>query len=551
MKLVNGISLLGLFFICSHTNANDLDYQVSLEAEAISQSVKDSEGNQTVESDNLIVTPSFSLTYNSKRLQGFWRANQNHVRRSIGSSSVTQNYVNYNYGGEVVIIENLLNFVASGALSQQSPNLNGFQTDDILLNADNLSKTRRNAASLGLNIPRGDYFGLSSTLTYSNSKSERNATGFEGLENNRTLLTSNIVTGNDFKRLYAAVNTQVSLQKRFEGNGDVLSRQAEAALSFSVIGNLGFTLSATNEGNQVSSEDNIFSVARNFSTYGAGLSWRKSEDSFFTITANTSDGEQLGQSDTDNQNFIGFNTRWQFTPRTSISARYGRRVFGESGEFSFSHQIKRFRTQVSYTEEITSFSNLTSDPTSLGVFVCADGARDLSACFQPSSLNYQLGPNEEFVQFSDQNTEISDELILRQALSWQMGISKRRTNLSFNGRYSLNEYLESDRLNRTYSAGIALGFGIGQKTNLTWNTQYAVSNNQFEGTSSESISLSSDVSISRNLGQYLNINLQARYLDLKSEGENSGGTVIGFTGVSGDLKDRRITISLSYRYGSK
>jgi uncharacterized protein (PEP-CTERM system associated) len=531
--------------------ANQIDYQLSLNSEAISQSVEDIDGNETFDADNMVVTPSLSLLYSGKRVQGFWRATHNQVYRSIDDNSTTQSYSNYNYGGEVAIIDKVLSFRANGALTNRAPNINSFQTDDFLLNPENLSKTRRNSASMNLNIPRGEYLGISSILSYSESSSERTETGFTGLENSQTSLTTNIVTGNNFKRIYGLVNTNVSLQKRPQGNGDALSRQAQAELSFNLISDIGLTFTATNEGNQVSSDNNIFSLARNFSTYGAGLSWRESDNRFLTVTVNHADGNQLGQAQQDNQTFVGINTQWQFTPRTSLSARYGRRVFGESGEFSLSHQIKRLRTQLTYTEEITSFSSLTSNPSSLGVFVCADGARDLTACFQPSSLNYQLGPNEEFVQFSDQNTEISDELILRQALSWQMGISKRRTNVSFNGRYSLNEYLESDRLNRTYSAGIVLGFGIGQKTNFTWNSQYAVSNNRFEGTSGESTSLTSTVSISRTIGRYLNLNLNFRFLDLKTEGDFSSSSSFGVAGINGDLKDRRISIGLRYQYGSR
>jgi uncharacterized protein (PEP-CTERM system associated) len=551
VKVVNGITILSLIFICTESWANELDYQLSFNTEAISQSVKDTEDGNRLDFKNFVITPSLSLLYTSKRLDGFWRANHQHVYRSVRDISTTQDFTNYNYGIDVSLVEKFLNFRINGALSNRSPSLNDFQTDDILLNSDNLSKTRRNNSSLNLNIPTGEYLGLTSILSYSDSKSERTETGFTGLENNVYSLSSNLVTGTNFQRIYGLLNTNVSLQKRPQGNGDVLSRQAQAELSLNLIDDFGLTLTATNEGNQVSSDNNVFSLSRNFSTYGAGLSWRKGIDRFITITLNKTEGNQLGQESQDDQTFVGLNTAWQFTPRTTLSARYGRRVFGESGEFSLSHSIKRLRTQLRYSEEITSFSRLESDPSSLGVFVCADGIRDLSACFQPSSLNYNLAPNEEFVQFSDQNTEISDDLILRQALSWQIGISKRRTRLSFNGRYSLNEYLESDRINRTYSAGIALGFQVGAKTDLSFSSQYAVSNNQFEGSRAESNSLTSILSVSRSIGRYFNVSLNARYLERKIADVFAIGSGQNLDGIDEDLKDRRITLRLSYQYGSR
>ena len=551
MKLVNGITLLTLIFICTGSWASEIDYQVNLDAEAISQSVDDAEDGMTLDANNVVITPSLSLLYSSKRVDGFWRANHQHIYRSVDDSSTTQDFTNYNYGADVSLIDKVLNFRINGSLSNRAPNLNSFQTDDILLNSGNLSKTRRNNSSLSLNIPTGEYIGLTSTLSYSDSKSERTETGFTGLENSIYSLSSNLVTGSNFKRVYGLLNTNVSLQKRPQGNGDVLSRQAQAELSVNLLGDFGLTVTATNEGNQVSSDNNVFSRSRNFSTYGAGLSWRESNNRFITITINKTDGNQLGQENQDNETFVGLNTEWQFTPRTSLTARYGRRVFGESGEFSLSHQIKRLRTQIRYSEEITSFSSLDNNPSSLGVFVCADGIRDLSACFQPSSLNYSLAPNEEFVQFSDPNTEISDELILRQALSWQIGISKRRTRVSFNGRYSLNEYLESDRLTRTYSAGVVLGFQVGSKTDLSFSSQYAVSNNQFEGNNDESNSLTSTFSISRSIGRYLNVSLNARYLKRDIVDVFFSGADQNLEGIDEDLRDRRITLRVNYQYGSR
>jgi uncharacterized protein (PEP-CTERM system associated) len=551
VKLVNGITLLTLIFICTGSWASEIDYQVNLDAEAISQSVDDAEDGMTLDANNVVITPSLSLLYSSKRVDGFWRANHQHIYRSVDDSSTTQDFTNYNYGADVSLIDKVLNFRINGSLSNRAPNLNSFQTDDILLNSGNLSKTRRNNSSLSLNIPTGEYIGLTSTLSYSDSKSERTETGFTGLENSIYSLSSNLVTGSNFKRVYGLLNTNVSLQKRPQGNGDVLSRQAQAELSVNLLGDFGLTVTATNEGNQVSSDNNVFSRSRNFSTYGAGLSWRESNNRFITITINKTDGNQLGQENQDNETFVGLNTEWQFTPRTSLTARYGRRVFGESGEFSLSHQIKRLRTQIRYSEEITSFSSLDNNPSSLGVFVCADGIRDLSACFQPSSLNYSLAPNEEFVQFSDPNTEISDELILRQALSWQIGISKRRTRVSFNGRYSLNEYLESDRLTRTYSAGVVLGFQVGSKTDLSFSSQYAVSNNQFEGNNDESNSLTSTFSISRSIGRYLNVSLNARYLKRDIVDVFFSGAGQNLEGIDEDLRDRRITLRVNYQYGSR
>jgi uncharacterized protein (PEP-CTERM system associated) len=524
--------------------ANELKWAVGVDNEIVYQDVYSDEQQQTINSTNFIVRPQLSLNFSSKRTNAFWRATHNHVRRSLQDVDVTNNYTNYAYGGSFAAIQNLLTFTASGALNYQSAAANGFLVDNFLLNAENLSKTRSNRFGADFTLPRGDYFGHSTQIKYSTTESERRENSFNQLDSNVLSINTSTYTGNDFERFAARVNSVFSVSDR-STRGDYTNRRVNADMSYRVISNIGVTATASHEANQVQSQNDVFSNSRQFNSVGAGLIWRQTQNKFISLTWNKADNDAVN-ADENNKGYIGADIKWQFTPRTQVSADYNRRFFGESGNFSFQHRIKKFRTQITYSEEVTSFSRLIAEPENLGVFICADGVTDLSACFQPSSLNYEPQANEEFVQFSVQNPVINDELILRKGLFWELGTELRRTKVSLSGRYFTNDYLESDRLSRTYSASTSVAFALGPKTNISWTTDAAITDDIFEGDRGTAEVLSTKLSIDRKISRYFNLSLAFSYLQRDTEGRVFGNGIGGSSGLNGDLKDRRVSLNLKY-----
>ena len=533
---------LGLLLLTPLAASNELKWTIGVGNEAVYQDVYSDERQETINSSNLIIRPQLSLNYTSKRTNAFWRATHNHVRRGLDDADITNNYTNYAYGGSLAVVENLLTVTASGALNYQTASTNGFLVDNFLLNADNLSKTRSNRFGANFTLPRGDYFGHSTQLNYSITESEKRENSSNQLNSDVFSISTNTFTGNDFERLSAQVNSNFSVSDR-STNGDYTNRSVNGNLSYRVISNFGLTMVASHEANQVKSDNDTFSNLREFNSVGAGFMWRESRNKRIALTWNRAQNEAI-EADEDNKGYLGLDVNWQFTPRTQISAGYTRRFFGESGNFNFQHRIKKLRTQVSYSEEVTSFSRIIAEPGNLGVFVCSDGIAELAACFQPSSLNYQLQPNEQFVQFNSQNSDINDELILRKSLSWELGTELRRTKLSVNGRYSTNDYLESDRLSRTYSAGTSIAFDIGRKTNLSWTANAGFTDDILGGERGESEVLTTKLSLSRPIGRYFDLSLNFTYLQRDTEGRTLGGG--GSLGLNGDITDRRVSLELQY-----
>ncbi len=534
---------LFIMFSSQHSFANELDWTLGIDNEAVYQDVYSEERRQSTNSTNLILRPQLSLNYKSKRFNGFWRATHNHVRRSLEEADVTSNYTNFAYGGSFAAVENLLTFTASGALNYQSRATVGYLVDDFLLNADNLTKTRSNRFGADFTLPRGDYFGHTTKINYSITESEKRENSLNQLNSDVFSIATSTFTGDNFERLSAQIQSDFSVSDR-SVNGDYTNRRINGDLSYRIISDFGLIVVASHEANQVESDNETFSKFREYNTVGAGFMWRESQNKRITLTWNRAQDEAI-EEDEDNKGYLGLDANWQFTPRTQMSAGYTRRFFGESGNFSFQHRIKKLRTQIRYSEEVTSFSRLIAEPSNLGVFVCTDGLVELSACFQPSSLNYRLQPNEQFIQFNSQNSEINDELILRKGLSWELGTELRRTKLSLNGGYSTNEYLESDRLSRTYSAGTSVAFMIGPKTNISWTANASHTDNILAGESGESEVLTTKLSLSRPIGRYFDLSLDFRYLQRETEGRTVGN--VGSLGFTGDIKDRRVSLNLKYR----
>lgn len=535
-----GLSLLAVNTISFAQQQNSgLSVAASAEAAFIHQDFISEQSDGRSEAQTFRFEPTISLDYQSRRFQGRWTTTYTHLQRDVDDEGRNDNFTEYLYNARFIAIDNLLTFQANGALNYQNVQSDGYLIDDFLLNSDELSKTRSNRFSAISNIPRGRYFGANGSLSYSDTQSEERADNNNAnLDNNSYSAQGGMVSGDGIDWLNWSVNGSYQNTER-DTQDDFISRLASADLSFLVIQNLGISFTAQHEANQLGTDQTNFSQVREFNSAGAGLTWRQGEQRYITLTYNTSDSDI--DEDDDDKNFIGVDFNWDFSARTSVSGNYGRRFFGESGQFSFTHNTKSLRTQIRYSEDVTSFSRLIADPENLGVFVCQNGNFDLLSCFQPNSLNYELQAGEQFVQFSQQNAEINDEIILRKGLNGQIGYEFGRLRVSLDARYALDEYLEIDRIQRTFSGGFNSALQIGAYTNLTATLNYAETEQRstvVDSGSSETWEASAGVT--RDIGQHLSASIEFRFLD------RDGTLQTGFGGQN--LTDRRISASIRYTY---
>lgn len=518
-----------------------LDVNAVATAETIYQSV-DTEENGNRSLTTVTVAPKVNATYQTRTFQGLWSGTYTHLERDNDDASQRQDYAEYSYSAQWEPLENLLSFQAAGALSYQNTNASNFLVTDFIANSDSLAKTRSNRLSSTLTLDQGDWVRGRGTASYSDTASERSLTNNNALDNDSYQLTGNLINGDEAKYfIWSVTGTYQNTERGQANSGDFESRTGDGYIDTRIYGDWAIRLTARHEANQISDRDDTNSIVREFNSYGAGLTYRQAENRYISITANTSDSDL---EEDDNETFIGLDMQWALSTRTRVSANYGRRFYGESASADISYNSKYFRTSFRYSENVTNTSRLLANPENLGVFVCPTATTSIADCFQPNSLSYTPNADEQLVQLTSQNLEFDDNIILRKSSNFQAGYDFSRITLAFSWRYAEDDYLDEDRLRRTYSFGTNVAYKIGSYTNITSSINYANITGQgaedvFRG---ESDNWNASIGLEREFGRRLKASIDARYL--KQEGDlNTGISQFG-----NNYTDRRLSASITYTY---
>ena len=518
-----------------------LDLNAVATADTIYQSV-DTEENGNRSLTTVTVAPKVNATYQTRTFQGLWSGTYTHLERDNDDTSQRQDYAEYSYSAQWVPFKNLLSFQAAGALNYQNTNSANFLVSDFIANSDSLAKTRSNRLSSTLTLDQGDWLRGQGTASYSDTASERSLTNNNALDNDSYQLTGNLINGDEAKYfIWSVTGTYQNTERGQTNDGDFESRTGDGYIDTRIFGDWAIRLTARHEANQISDRDDTNSLVREFNSYGVGLTYRQAENRYISLTANKSDSD-LGEDD--GETFVGVDMQWALSTRTQIAATYGRRFYGESASATIGYNSKYLRTSFSYSEDVTNTSRLLADPENLGVFVCPTATTSIADCFQPNSLSYTPSAGEQLVQLTSQNLEFDDNIILRKSSNFQAGYDFSRITLAFSWRYAEDDYLDQDRLRRTYSFGTNLAYKIGSYTNITSSINYANITGQgaedvFRG---ESDNWNASIGLEREFGRRLKASIDARYL--KQEGDlNTGISQFG-----NNYTDRRLSASITYTY---
>ena len=534
------LSLVAMSVATSFAAEAKFEVNALATADTIYQNVK-TEENGTRSLTTLTVAPKVNATYQTRTFQGLWSGTYTHLERDNDNTSQRQDYAEYSYSAQWVPFENLLYFQAAGALNYQNTNSANILVSDFIANSGSLAKTRSNRLSSTLTLDQGGWVRGEGSASYSDTASERSLTNNNALDNDSYQLTGNLINGDEAKYfIWSVTGTYQNTQRGQANSGDFKSRTGDGYIDTRIYGDWAIRLTARHEANQISDRDDTSSLVREFNSYGAGLTYRQAENRYLSITANKSDSNLEGDDD---ETFIGIDMQWALSTRTQIAATYGRRFYGESASAKIGYNSKYLRTSFSYSEDVTNTSRLLANPENLGVFVCPTSITSIADCFQPDSLSYTPNAGEQLVQLTAQNIEFDDNIILRKSSNFQAGYDFSRVTLAFSWRYSEDDYLDEDRLRRTYSFGTNLAYKIGSYTNLTSSINYANitglgAEETFRG---ESDNWNASIGLEREFGRRLKASIDARYLE--QEGDLSAGGQFG-----NSYTDRRISASITYTY---
>ncbi|MEP2651560.1 MAG: TIGR03016 family PEP-CTERM system-associated outer membrane protein, partial [Paraglaciecola sp.] len=398
---------------------------------------------------------------------------------------------------------------------------------DKILAAGDLTKFNNVAAALNFVTPNPEYVGLSIQTSYSETTTEESIEGDFGVDGSNTGLSAAISEGRKVDslsfNLSASYNdtTRASFQ-----NFSSTEVSAEVGLPF----NENVSFLAQGYSSKYDVDTTGFATRTNLDTtsYGAGVMWQPMNERSISVTYNQLDE---GENTT---NYIGLDIAWALSSRTALNFNYGKRFYGDAYTMDFSHNLKFYRSSVNYSEQVTSFSRLSFGEGGTSLFVCPIGSVDLGECFQPDSLSYELQAGEEFRASTDIETDISEEIILRKAGSFNIGYDKRRLKTALTLSYGETEYLESGQLQSTRSARVVIAYELGKKTDVNFSTRYA--RTKPRGSNDTDNTLTSSLDVSRIVAQHLKLNLGAQLLDRSSDSADR------------DITDKRITLGLTYTF---
>lgn len=538
------IATCSSFVVCNNAVA-DLKLSANSSLTSVYQDIS-SEENGNDSFTTFSVNPTLNASYQSKTINSLWQGKVTYLERGRNEDVIDNTYGEYNYKAIWSPLGDVFLVSASGALKYQNAQSGNFLVSDFFTNAEALTKSRSNRFAITGKLERGSWIRGDATLSYSDVASEPNIiAAFPALDNDTYFASGELSSGKDAKYvLWQITGTFQSTDRLDRNQGNFVTRTSSAFVDVHLLGNWAVRINGNHEGNQISSADNASSIVRTFNSYGAGLTYRQSENRFASITTNISKSDAV---ENNNISFIGLDVQWALTERTGLSIKYGRRFFGETASASLKFNSRALRTAFTYTEDVTNASRLLSNPENLGVFVCPVNSISISNCFQPNSLNYSPNADEQLVQFSNQNIDINDNVIIRKSSNLQLSYDFSRVTVGGSFRYSEDDALEQDRLIRTYSFESSVYYRVGTKTRFGAEIEAASITQRsetFSNGESDNFNLSFNVehSITKNLLFKTGID----FVDRKGDNINAVGSQNGLFGAN--FESRRISISLNYSF---
>ncbi len=532
-------SFVSLCFIAKLHAQEKLTISAAANAEAVHQTVKsDNEG--VLSYSSYTVSPNIYTSYDSKTFSGIWTAGLTYIDRENEISGDDTTYPNYSYTANWQAIENYLTLAATGTLSYQNTNAENYFLTDFLNNPQELAKTRSNRFTANLRFDNNDWVRGDGTIGYSDVASERSFDNNTALNNDSYSLQGRLSSGDRARYVLWTLSGGFQTTEQEDLDDNFVTRDIQFISDVKLIDSFSLRVSATHEGNQITNRTDSASFTRTYDTMGVGLTYRTALNRYISITGNKS---RSSEENNDNESFIGLDIEWALSTRTSFSASYGKRFYGDSADVQFTYNTKSVRTTFSYNETVTNTSRLLANPENLGVFVCPIESTTIADCFQPNSLSYSPTAEEQLVQFTSQNIEFDDNIILRKSSNFQFGYSFSKVTTAFSWQYAEDEYIDVNRLRRSYSGTINLAYQLGRYTNLLLNGSYAniVERGEARLNSGVSENYNFDASINRTIGRHLSAAIKFTYLD--KSGDLSNNSLFGE-----DYTDRRLSVVFTYKY---
>ena len=201
-------------------------------------------------------------------------------------------------------------------------------------------------------------------------------------------------------------------------------------------------------------------------SWGPGVRWLISQHLQVDLSYNYVSNDAISD------NYVAGSLQWEPSARTSLSAGFSQRFFGDSYNLNFQHRTKRLTNSVTYNESLDVFDRNNFELVNLGIFFCpSDTIIDsISQCFsqaeQPATGEFEL---QNF--FSLEPIE-SNEFSINKRLVWNSILQLSRTSFGLKTTASRRETLVSNIVNDTLSADFTIDRKLSGKSNLALSVKF-------------------------------------------------------------------------------
>lgn len=202
------------------------------------------------------------------------------------------------------------------------------------------------------------------------------------------------------------------------------------------------------------------------SSWGPGFRWLVTKHLIIDLSYN------YVADDTASDDYIATSIQWEPSARTSLSAGYNQRFFGDSYNLNIQHRTKRLTNSITYDESLQVFDRNNYEQIDIGLFWCPTGIalEGISQCFiqsnQPNEGEYQLA------SFTSIKPIESNEFSLSKRFAWSSKLQLARTSFGINTSATRREGLESRVIDDTLGASLTIDRKISGKSNLTLLAKY-------------------------------------------------------------------------------
>ena len=464
------VALMSLITASSSSalKAADTEVKPIVEARAYSLQTDDNQlSNETEDAFAGYIKPSLGINLTGKNVssalyienESVWFDDSERKRNSLNE---------YDWRGAITGFDNRVNLGLNASSSHRVRDSRNGIFSDILSGAENLSKTSVYGAALNFQTsPTAD---ITARLGFSynsiNSDAPEKIDGFGDVDNG--VFGTNLLLGSKERQrtlFWQLTGSSSDVDRDTLSNFE--SRNLSAIAGLPLIPNLSLILRGSYYENS-----NGISYSNDFTSYGAGLEYQFGMASRVNITQNrSSKGVGLGQPDV-KDDYLAAEIFLAPTRRTSISYTLDRRYFGRSADVSAQYRLKFLTVKLSVSENVQTLTAFDQVVQELGIFVCPNGAAGFGDCFRPPSSNYQLNTGESFLQLTNTDLELSEDLIKRRSALLSVGYSKNRLKLNMTLGKDEDQYVESTRLTERNTASLVSSWQLAKHAKLILNTRY-------------------------------------------------------------------------------